>query len=309
VEPVGERGRIRNRCCGAHGHRVACGVGHAHRLRGRGAHRHWDPERERQCGIHRSSEDRWERVPVVHARPAFRTAPPTAHHSRGGCALTRRARSQPMAPSSPTTGRRNSSNCSRLSSCRRLSRATGSLLSDVGGSLARNWRAGIGSRLAPHGSRSTTRPELVAGRLGEMVGAAPNARILRLTPAAVPPGAIADHLLGIGVGIEDKPGMENLRHVTALRPDGTLDPATLDASTRAIVVVFQTWLGVGDTQILVDLRTGRLLSIDHGEWCPDPANRDDPAVNAGCTTGLCTRCRLDRRGGRQDRGHRRPLTS
>jgi hypothetical protein len=111
-----------------------------------------------------------------------------------------------------------------------------------------------------------------------MVGAAPNARILRLTPAAVPPGAIADHLLGIGVGIEDKPGMENLRHVTALRPDGTLDPATLDASTRAIVVVFQTWLGVGDTQILVDLRTGRLLSIDHGEWCPDPANRDDPAV-------------------------------
>jgi hypothetical protein len=151
--------------------------------------------------------------------------------------------------------------------------------------------------------------ELVAGRLGEMVGAAPNARILRLTPAAVPPGAIADHLLGIGVGIEDKPGMENLRHVTALRPDGTLDPATLDASTRAIVVVFQTWLGVGDTQILVDLRTGRLLSIDHGEWCPDPANRDDPAVNAGCTTGLCTRCRLDRRGGRQDRGRRRPLTS
>ncbi|MDP9222906.1 MAG: hypothetical protein M3P18_03455 [Actinomycetota bacterium] len=120
--------------------------------------------------------------------------------------------------------------------------------------------------------------ELVAGRLGSQIGAAPDARIVRLTPTAAPIDGSANHLLGIGVGICDQPGTENLRHINNLRPDGTLDPATLDPTSRALVVAFQTWLGVGDTQILVDLRNGRLQSVDHGDWCSDPSSRADPIV-------------------------------
>jgi hypothetical protein len=118
--------------------------------------------------------------------------------------------------------------------------------------------------------------ELVAGRIGSLVDAAPKAYVVNVDGSIAPPEAV--HLVGVGVGMEDAPGMENLRHLGHLVPSGMLDPTKLDLSSRVRVLAFQTWLGVGDTQILVDLRNGRLLSIDHGEWCPDPSSQTDPAI-------------------------------
>jgi hypothetical protein len=67
-------------------------------------------------------------------------------------------------------------------------------------------------------------------------------------------------------------------------PSGMLDPTKLDAGSRARVITFQTWLGVEDTQILLALQTGRLLSIDHGAWCSDPSSRTSPVI--GPTPGV-----------------------
>ena len=47
--------------------------------------------------------------------------------------------------------------------------------------------------------------ELIAGRLGALVGASPIARIINVPPQALPASGEADHLQGIIVGIEDVP--------------------------------------------------------------------------------------------------------
>ena len=120
--------------------------------------------------------------------------------------------------------------------------------------------------------------ELVAGRLGAQLDAAPNAKPVDLPAEALPANGVANHLLGLGVGIADEAGMENFRHINEKAPDGNLDPARLDAASVARVVVFQSWLGAGDTQILVDLRTGRLLSIDHGDLAAVSAPNTAPNV-------------------------------
>jgi hypothetical protein len=121
--------------------------------------------------------------------------------------------------------------------------------------------------------------ELIAGRLGVRVGAAPAAQIVRVNDEVVlPTDESADHLRGVGVGVCDQPAMENLRHLGHVLPGGVLDPAKLDIPSRVRVLVFQTWLGVQDTQILVDIRSGKLMSIDHGEWGSDLSTGADPTV-------------------------------
>jgi hypothetical protein len=72
--------------------------------------------------------------------------------------------------------------------------------------------------------------------------------------------------------------MENLRHLAGVLGGGQLDPTKIDMQSRARVLAFQTWLGVQDTQILVDLRDGKLMSIDHGDWGASLATDSDPAV-------------------------------
>lgn len=106
--------------------------------------------------------------------------------------------------------------------------------------------------------------ELICGRLASRVGAGPLARIVRVTAdAAAGAGSTADHLLGVVVGIEDEKNGINIRDLATLAP--TFDPRLVDAASRALVVAFQTWIGVGDTQALLNTATGRIASIDHGE--------------------------------------------
>jgi hypothetical protein len=129
-------------------------------------------------------------------------------------------------------------------------------------------------RKAQHGLLA----ELVAARLGAIIGVAPEGLIIRVPAEAAPADGSADHLVGLGVGVGDQPGMENLRELAGTLPGGVLDPAKVDVASRVLVLSFQTWLGMGDAQILVDLRNGQLMSIDHGDWGSDLTRRDDPVI-------------------------------
>lgn len=104
--------------------------------------------------------------------------------------------------------------------------------------------------------------ELITGRLAAAVGAGPVARIIRLTKAALADPS-EEHLLGIVPGSEDRPGTVNARDLAAVAGGSSATP--IDPATRALVVAFQTWLDLGDAQVLVGMTDGRVLSIDHGD--------------------------------------------
>lgn len=107
--------------------------------------------------------------------------------------------------------------------------------------------------------------ELVAVRVGKLVGASPGGVPVSLVDGLAPNGIDVSHLIGLGVGIEDTLGAENVRHLPRFLADGSFDPDHVDAGSRGRVIAFQTWIGVDeDTQALVQFESGRVLSIDHG---------------------------------------------
>jgi hypothetical protein len=123
--------------------------------------------------------------------------------------------------------------------------------------------------------------ELITGRLAAVVGAGPAGRIIRLTEAAMNPDGSEKHLLGIVVGSEDIPGTVNARELEPMQQSGQVPAGLIDPGSRARVVVFQTWLGLGDSQVLVGMTDGRVYSIDHGECfgsLADPPAAPTPVV-------------------------------
>jgi hypothetical protein len=72
-------------------------------------------------------------------------------------------------------------------------------------------------------------------------------------------------------------------------PGGVLDPGTLDEASVARVIVFQSWIGADDTQIMVDLRNGRVLSIDHGAYGAFSSSDPQPVVAPGLPDGFARR--------------------
>jgi hypothetical protein len=106
--------------------------------------------------------------------------------------------------------------------------------------------------------------ELIAGRLAALTGAGPAARIIRVPPEARPADGSADHLSGVIVGSEDERNTVNARDLQPLLGSGQFNPGLVDAGSRALVVAFQTWIGVDDTQVLINMKTGQVRSIDHG---------------------------------------------
>jgi hypothetical protein len=65
-----------------------------------------------------------------------------------------------------------------------------------------------------------------------------------------------------------------------------LDPGTLDETSVARVIVFQSWIGADDTQVMVDLRNGRVLSIDHGAYRAFSSDNPHPVVAPGLPDGF-----------------------
>ena len=119
--------------------------------------------------------------------------------------------------------------------------------------------------------------ELIAGRLASAVGAGPMAHVVDVPAQALPPGGIAGHLHGVLVGTEDVAASVNNRELHLVGVT-TLDPRVLDASQRAVVVTFQTWIGLDDLQVLIDLRSGRVMSHDHGGCFSNTTSAHDPGL-------------------------------
>lgn len=119
--------------------------------------------------------------------------------------------------------------------------------------------------------------ELIAGRLAGSLGAGPDAHVVRVPPQALPPGGIAAHLQGLLVGTEDIPGAMNNREL-GLFGVTMLDPKLIDPGQRALVVTFQTWIGLDDLQVLVDLTSRKIFSHDHGGCFANPAPEAAPGL-------------------------------
>lgn len=117
--------------------------------------------------------------------------------------------------------------------------------------------------------------ELIGGRLAAILGVGPMARILRVPAEALPADGSANHLVGTNVGLQDITGTLNAREL-GLVGITTLDPAKVSAVDRALVVAFHSWTGTSDAQVLLNLQTGRVHTIDFGDSFSDVAG--DPGL-------------------------------
>jgi len=128
--------------------------------------------------------------------------------------------------------------------------------------------------------------ELIAGRLAAQVGAGPAARIIRVPPESMPADGSASHLMGLVVGSEDERNTVNVRDLQPLLGSGQFNPGLVDAGSRALVVAFQTWVGVDDTQVLINMKTGQVRSIDHGACFSSTGQLSPPTVIALAIPGV-----------------------
>jgi hypothetical protein len=108
--------------------------------------------------------------------------------------------------------------------------------------------------------------ELIAGRLAHLIEVGPNARPVIVPPEALPSDHSADHCEGLCVGVVAVPRTVNTKDLPQfLAGGGVFDLDMLNAASRARVAAFRAWIGAGDAQALIQLQTGILLSIDHGD--------------------------------------------
>jgi len=116
--------------------------------------------------------------------------------------------------------------------------------------------------------------ELIVGRLAQKLGAGPDARIVRVgAGSGIPAGSF-----GLGVGVEDVPDAFNARDLGLFEPSGRLASGRLERQWLCSVLVFQTWIGVSDQQVLLRLGDGAVFSIDHGAAFSGFPNPTAPAV-------------------------------
>lgn len=129
--------------------------------------------------------------------------------------------------------------------------------------------------------------ELIAGRLAAKVGAGPKAHVVSVPHAALPAGGAADAFEGLCMGTEDLQNTENSRDL--MGRNVVLTDAMIDRDQRALVVAFQTWVGVTDLQVLVDVTNGRIFSHDHGDCFGATNGPTDPALAISPLGGVSDR--------------------
>jgi hypothetical protein len=150
----------------------------------------------------------------------------------------------------------------------------------------KRFRYGSQPGAADPGAQEGLVAELVAGRLGAALSAAAAAQIIEVPSTVLRPDGSTGHLEGIGIGSADQSGMENLRYLGQQVPTGVLDPARLDDRSVARVIAFQSWIGADDTQVMVDLRTGHVLSVDHGAYRAFSSSDPQPVIAPGIPPGF-----------------------
>lgn len=128
--------------------------------------------------------------------------------------------------------------------------------------------------------------ELVAGRLAERLRCGPPVRIVRVTAAAVAAEPDCGHLEGVVFGSREVVDTVNARDLQPLLAGGSFDPRTVNATARARVAAFQSWVGADDAQVLVNYRDGSVWTIDHGAVLGNLADRSDPVPHMTSIPGL-----------------------
>jgi hypothetical protein len=114
--------------------------------------------------------------------------------------------------------------------------------------------------------------ELIAGRLAARLDVGGRTEIVHVPKEALPGDGSADHLEGLGVGIQHLRDTVNAREISQLTGGKNLTPGLINQRSHAAVVAFQSWIGVGDSQVLIDMTRGLLYSIDHGDAFGDLTN-------------------------------------
>src|SRR5262249_2939597 len=107
--------------------------------------------------------------------------------------------------------------------------------------------------------------ELIASRLAAKLGIGPKVEIVHLHPGIIPNNDHNHFPSEICMGSEDLKGTENTKKLQELLNNGQFKPQSVDGASRARVIVFQSWMGVGDEQALVNLTTGYVYCIDNGD--------------------------------------------
>jgi hypothetical protein len=107
--------------------------------------------------------------------------------------------------------------------------------------------------------------ELIAGRLASLVSIGGPCRVVRVLPQLLPADGSLNHLAGVVVGTQHHDGMEHVRNLAPFIGAGTFAAGSVDASSRARTIAFQSWIGAGDAQLMMSLTTGKMVSIDHGD--------------------------------------------
>lgn len=138
--------------------------------------------------------------------------------------------------------------------------------------------------------------ELVAGRLAARIGAGPDSEIVRVAPEAIAQGGPGEHLTAsLGVGSADLPDTINTKDLPTFLGAGSLPADSVDPRSRTLVTAFRSWLGVGDPQVLVNLKNGSVHSIDHGDCFASLNTPSDPIVDVASIHSISSDLGRDRR--------------
>lgn len=128
--------------------------------------------------------------------------------------------------------------------------------------------------------------ELIAGRLAAKVGAGPVARIIRVSSEVHEASGATPEMINLVVGSAHQDGTVNARDLQPFMQSGVFKPGLVDAVTRARTIAFQSWIGAGDSQVLLSLTAGTVFSIDHGDCFGSTATLTDPTIIATDIPGV-----------------------
>lgn len=128
--------------------------------------------------------------------------------------------------------------------------------------------------------------ELIAGRIGQKLAAAPKVAVVNLDPLLVENIPACQHLTGLVVGVFEVPDSINLKDIPTLSPGLTFPPRVIDAASRARVVAFHTWFGFSDCQMFVGLGNGKVVTADLGGCLGDVVTQTNPTLTVLDIPGL-----------------------
>jgi len=120
--------------------------------------------------------------------------------------------------------------------------------------------------------------ELIAARLADQLGVGPRGVIVNVSDEAIPAAGNPGCSTGLIFGSLDQNDMIPARDITKFIPSGILPPGSPDKGSWALVIAFQTWLGVGDSQVLLSVTTGRVASFDHGDCFGSAGTLASPTI-------------------------------